>query len=124
MSGSLDSAGLVGIDMGGMGGDDRLVRLQQGFHNDEIGLGTAYQEVNIGVRSTADAADSFPGGCTAGIQTVAHSLFQVGVHQGLENFWVGALAVIIAEAVHNFACFLKSNKLMLKSYRDSCINAR
>ena len=94
MSGGLDSAGLVGIDMGGMGGDDRLVRMQQGFHNDEIGLGTAYQEVNIGVRSTADAADSFPGGCTAGIQTVAHSLFQIGVHQGLENFWVGALAVI------------------------------
>ena len=86
-------------------------------------------------RSGADPADGLPGVVAHGVQGVAAGLLQIGVHQALEDFGVGALAVVVAEAVHGMVPHFqnsKSNKnscrnvteLMLKLYRISFINAR
>ena len=107
MAGGLDSAGLMGVHMGGVGGNDRLIGLQKGFDREKVRLGAAHQEVNIRIRRGAYAADGLPGSLTAGIRTVTDGLFQIGVHQGLEDLGMGAFTVIVSEAVHIFSPALK-----------------
>ena len=86
--------------MGRIGGDDRLVGPQEGGDGQKIGLGAAGDEVDVRLRGGADAADGLPCGVAQGVQGVAAGLLQIGVNQTLEDFGVGALAVIVAEAVH------------------------
>ena len=63
-------------------------------------MGAAHQEVDVGLRGVAQAADGVPSSLTEGVRAVAHSLDQIGVRQGLEDLGMGAFAVIITEAVH------------------------
>ena len=123
VAGSLDSAGLMGVDMGGVRGDDRLIRLQERLNDNEVRLRAANQKMDVRVRRGTDLSDGLPGGLTAGVHAVADSLLQIRVHQCLEDLGMGTFTVIVAEAVHDYTCFLKSNNLLLKSYRESCINA-
>ena len=121
--------------MGRIGGDDRLVGPQEGGDGQKVCLGAAGEKVDVRLRSGADPADGLPGVVAHGVQGVAAGLLQIGVHQALEDFGVGALAVVVAEAVHGMVPHFqnsKSNKnscrnvteLMLKLYRISCIKAR
>ena len=86
--------------MGGIGGDHRLIGPQESGDGEEIGLGASRQEMDVRFRGGADTADGLPGGAAHGVQGVTAGLLQVGVHQGLEDLRVSALAVVIAEAVH------------------------
>ena len=75
----LDGAGLMGVDVAGVGGDDRLVGLQKRVDDHQIGLGAAHQKVDVGVRGLAQAADQIGGGLAAGVHAVAAGLLRIGV---------------------------------------------
>ena len=100
MAGGLDGAGLMDVDVAGMGGDHRLVGPQHGGDGHKIDLGTAHQEMNIRRRRGAQAPDGVRSGGAAGVQTVAHGLGEIGVGEGFQDSGVRPLAVIVAKAVH------------------------
>lgn len=119
MASRLNGTGFVDVDVSSVDGNDRLIGPQEGGDDQQVGLGAAHGEVDVGVRCLAQAADQLGGGMAAGVHAVAYGLFQIGDGQGLEDLGMGALTVIIAKTIHkNFPHFLKSNKLMLKSYRN------
>ena len=124
MAGGLDGAGLVGIHVAGVGGDDRLVGSKERGNGHKVCLGAAHHEVDVCVRGAAQLTDEVGSLFTVVVKAVAAGLLQIGVHQGLHDLGVGAFAVIVAETVHwkNLLSF-KVYKFLLKSYRLSCINA-
>ena len=100
MAGCLDGTGFMNIHMAGMGGNYSFIGLQQRFNYQHIGLGTAYQKMNCGIRGIAEAADGIPRCFTARIQSIADSLFQVGLDQRLQYLGMGTFAVVITETIH------------------------
>ena len=100
VAGGLDGPGLVGADVAGLGGDHRLIGLQECVDGHQIHLGPAHQKVDGRVRGRAEAADRVRRGPAVRVQAVAHSLDGVGIRQVLEDFEVGAFAVIVPKTVH------------------------
>ena len=106
VAGGLDGAGLMAVDMAGVGGDHCLVGGQQRGDDRQVGLGAADQEVNVCLGSGADRPDQVTGLLTDGVHAVAAGLGEIGVHQRLQDPGMCALAVIVAEAVHEKTSFL------------------
>ena len=100
MAGGLDGAGLVAVDMAGVGGDHRLVGLEQGSDDRQVGLGAANQKVDVRFRRIAEGPDQVTGLLADGVQAVAAGLDKVGIRQRLKDLGMGAFTVVIAEAVH------------------------
>ena len=106
VAGGFDGAGLVAVDVAGVGGDHRLIGGQQRRDDRQVGLGAADQEVNVCLGSGADRPDQVTGLLTDGVHAVAAGLDQIGVRQSLKNLGMRAFAVIVAEAVHEKTSFL------------------
>ena len=100
VAGGLDGAGLMAVDMAGVGGDHCLVGGQQRGDDRHVRLGAAHQKMNGGVGGSAEGANQCPGFVADGINAVAAGLGEIGVHQRLQDPGMCALAVIVAEAVH------------------------
>ena len=96
----LNGTGLVGADVGGGGGDDRLVGTEKGPDGSLVGLGSPHQEVDGGLRAAAQAPDSLRRLFAIRIQAVAGGQLQVGPAQGLQHRRVGSGAVVVAEVEH------------------------
>ena len=113
----LDGPGLMEADVGCGGGDDRLVGPEERGDGQKVCLGAAGEEVDVRLRGLADPADGLPGGLAQGVQGVAAGLGEIGVHQALEDFRVGSLAVVVAEAVHGTVpLFQKVTKQLPECY--------
>ena len=97
VAGGLNGAGLVAVDVAGMGGDHRFIGLKQGGDDRQVGLGTAYQKVNLRLRGGAESPNQVPGFLADGIQTVAAGLDQIGVRQCLKDGDMETLKTLVPE---------------------------
>ena len=100
VAGGLDGSGLVGVDVGGGGGDDRLEGAEGGVDHQQVGLGAAHGKVDVGVGCGAQGADQLRRLLTMAVQAVAAVLLQTGLRQCLQDAGMGGLAVIVGKAVH------------------------
>ena len=100
VAGRFYRAGLVDKKVAGFGAQHRLVRAQGGRRGDEIGLGAAGKEPDIGLGAPDLPPDEFPCFLAVGVKAVAGGLLTVGLGQGLQNAFVAALAVIVDKQGH------------------------
>ena len=100
VAGVLDGTGFVPGHMAGGSSHYALPPLQHGRNDDGVALGTAGDELHIGLRAGAGGADLLPGAGAVGVGAVAGDLFKVGLGQLLQNGGVCTLAVVVFKIQH------------------------
>ena len=99
----LDGAGLVRGDMAAGRRDHRFVRTEESRQRDEVGLGAAGQEMDVGVTTQA-VADQRGGACAVDIETIASVDLGARDGQRLQQAWMPTLAVVVAQADPGVVC--------------------
>ena len=94
---ALDDAGLVHVDVAGVGGDDTLPGQEDRVDDSRVRLRAADQEVNVGVGGLAGLADQVAGALAVLVGAVAARLFHVGGDEGVEHPGVRAFLVVTGE---------------------------
>ena len=97
----LQRAGLMGVDVAGLGADHGLIGQQAGADAGVVGLGAAHQEVYRCVRAGQVFFDLIGGLLAPGVDAIAAVGGVVGLRQGLQYGGVGPLAVVVVEAYHS-----------------------
>ena len=100
VTGVLDGTGFVPGHMAGGSSHYALPPLQHGRDDDGVALGTAGDELHIGLRAGAGGADLLPGAGAVGVGAVAGDLFKVGLGQLLQNGGVCTLAIVVFKIQH------------------------
>lgn len=95
----LDGARLARDDVAGAAGNDGLVRPEAGGDGDCVGRGAAGHEEDAHVVAAQMAADQLAGRLAVAVVAIADFLRVVAEQQGLEHVGMGALAVVVGEAV-------------------------
>ena len=94
---ALDDAGLVHVDVAGMGGDDALPGQEDRVDDGRVRLRAADQEVNVSVGGLAGLPDQVAGTLAVLVGAVAARLFHVGGDEGVEHPGVRAFLVVTGE---------------------------
>ena len=94
---ALDDAGLVHVDVSGIGGDDALPGQEDRIDDGRVRLRAADQEVHVGVGGLAGLADQVAGAPAVLVGAVAARLFHVGGDEGVEHPGVRAFLVVTGE---------------------------
>ena len=100
MAGELHCAGLVDVDVSGVGGDGALVTAQHRVDEGDVGGGTAYHKVNGSVGGGAFFPDQVRSLGAVRVHTVTGGLFQVGVQQLLQDGGVCPFGVVAVKTNH------------------------
>ena len=108
VAGGLDGAGLVHVDVAGVGRDHGLPRAQERGRGELVRLRAADEKVHVGIRAGEAGADGV--GCAAAVvvEPVACGDAEVCVAQGAQHVRVGALGVIVLEAEHGGFPFVRT----------------
>ena len=108
VAGGLDGAGLVHVDVAGVGRDHGLPRAQEGGRGELVRLRAADEKVHVGIRAGEAGADGV--GCAAAVivEPVARGGAEIRIAQGAQYVRVGALGVIILEAEHGGFPFVRT----------------
>ena len=91
---ALDDAGLVHVDVAGVGGDDALPGQEDRVDDGGVRLGAADQEVHVGVGGLAGLADQVAGTLAVLVGAVSAGLLHVRGDESLEHPGVRTLLVI------------------------------
>ena len=94
---ALDDAGLMHVDVAGVGGDDALPGQEDRVNDGGVRLRAADQEVHVGVGGLAGASDQVAGALAVLVGAVAARLFHVGGDEGVEHPGVRAFLVVTGE---------------------------
>ena len=94
---ALDDAGLVHVDVAGVGGDDALPWQEDRVDDSRVRLRAAHEEVHVSVGGLAGLADQVAGALAVLVSAVARGLFHVGGDEGIEHPSVRALLVVAGE---------------------------
>ena len=97
MAAALDDAGLVHVDMAGVGSDDALPGQEDRVDDGRVRLRAADQEVHVGVGGLAGLANQVAGTLAVLVGTVARGLFHVGGDEGIKHPGVRTLLVVTGE---------------------------
>ena len=97
MTTALDNAGLVHVDVAGVGRDDPLPGQEDRVDDGRVRLRAAHQEVHVGVGSLAGLANQVAGALAVLVGAVAARLFHVGGDEGVEHPGVRAFLVVTGE---------------------------
>lgn len=95
----LDGARLARDDVAGAAGNDGLMGPQAGRDGDCVGRGAAGHEEDAHVVAAEVAADQLAGCLAVRVVAIADLLRVVAEQQGVEDVGMGALAVVVGEAV-------------------------
>ena len=106
VAGGLDRAGLVHIDVAGVGRDHGLPRAQEGGRGELVRLRAADEEVHVGVRAGEAGADGVGRAAAVVVEPVARRGAEVGVAQGAQHVRVRTLGVIVLKAEHGGSPFV------------------
>ena len=79
----LNSTGLVSVDVAGNSAIHCLVGAQSCTNNSQIGLGTAYEKMHIGIGAAKIFLDFAASIVAIGVQTIAISLVHISSSQAL-----------------------------------------
>ena len=105
VAGGLNGAGLVHMDVAGLGAQDALPGFQRGGNHRQVGLGGPHKKMYGGIGGVAQRAD-LVGGCGAIlVLPVAGGLLQVGLLQQIQDRLGGTLAVITLKTNHRKLSF-------------------
>ena len=91
---ALDDAGLVHVDVAGVGGDDALPGQEDRVDDGGVRLGAADQEVHVGVGGLAGLADQVAGTLAVLVGAVSAGLLHVRGDESLKHPGVRTLLVI------------------------------
>ena len=94
MLGELYSTSLVYVDMTAANTNHTLVLIQHRVDGGGIGLGTASQKENLGIRQSAGYADALFGTFAKLIKTIRGWFGIVVFNQVLQNFWMSPVVVV------------------------------
>ena len=97
MAAALDDAGLVHVDVAGVGGDDALPGQEDRVDDGGVRLRAADQEVHVGVGGLAGLTNQVAGVLAVLVGAVAARLFHVGGDEGVEHPGVRAFLVVTGE---------------------------
>ena len=103
VAGGLNGAGFVAVDMARHRGDDALMGAQGGADHSEVGLGAAYQEVDVHIIPAAFPADQGPGLFAVLVLAVANGLFQVCFLHFFQDMWVCPFRIVAVEIEHGYS---------------------
>ena len=106
VAGGLDRAGLVHMDVAGVGRDHGLPRAQEGGRGELVRLRAADEEVHVGVRAGEAGADGVGRAAAVVVEPVARRGAEVGVAQGAQHVRVRTLGVIVLKAEHGGSPFV------------------
>ena len=97
MAATLNDAGLMHVDVAGIGGDNTLPGQKDRIDDGGVRLRAADQEVHVGVGGLAGLADQVAGALAVLVGAVAAGLFHVGGDEGVEHPGVCAFLVVTGE---------------------------
>ena len=103
VSASLNGSRLVHIDMACVRAQHALMGAQRRRNYRKIGLGPADKEMDIQIRSAAQAGNQLPGLVAIGVLPVTGSLLHIRFRHSAENIRMGAFTVITVEKNHCLA---------------------
>ncbi len=107
MPAMLDGPGLMSADMPGIRRNHALIRAQQRFYHDCIGLRSAGEKENLRFRAGAGHTDLLLGALAIAIHAIARRFFQVRLHQALQDERVRPFQIIAAKILpHRLHIFL------------------
>lgn len=107
VAGGLDRAGLVHVDMAGVGCDHGLPRAQERSRGEQVRLRAADEKVHVGIRTGKAGADSIGRTAAVVVEPVAGGGAEIRVAQGAQHVRVCALGIVILKAEHGgfpFVC--------------------
>ena len=117
----LDRAGLVHVDVPGVGADDALPWAQGGLDDDEVRLRAANEEVHIGRGRTCTLANQASRALAHLVAAIAAKRLVVNSLERLENLRERAFAVIAVESDHGILAF---GKQQFEKCTDNSISHR
>lgn len=100
VAGGLDRAGLVHVDVAGVGSDHGLPRAQERSRGEQVRLRAADEKVHVGIRTGKAGADGVGRAAAVIVEPVARGGVEIRVAQGAQNVRVCALGIVILEAEH------------------------
>ena len=100
MTGGLDGAGLMHVDVAGVRGHHSGVGRGDGVDDGLVGLGAADQEPHVGLGAGAGPADLLRGGGADVVGTVSGMLGGVGGGEAFQDGGMRAAAVVVFEGQH------------------------
>ena len=100
VAGGLDRAGLMHVDMAGLGAEHAFVGAQSRRDDGHVGLGAADEEMHRALLAGEGLADGVGSLLAVVVGAVARGLFKVGGGQLLQDRRVAALEVIAVQADH------------------------
>ena len=95
-----DGAGLVAVDVPGLGGDDALIAVQEGGEDDGVGLRAAREERDVRLVARARLPDLFGCARAVGVRTVSGQALPVRVDEPLQHRRVRALHIVVFKGYH------------------------
>ena len=107
MAGGLDRAGLVHVDVAGVGCDHGLPRAQERSRGEQVRLRAADEKMHVGIRTGKAGTDSIGRTAAVVVEPVAGGGAEIRVAQGAQHVRVCALGIVILEAEHGgfpFVC--------------------
>ena len=107
VAGGLNRAGLVHVDVAGVGSDHGLPRAQERSRGEQVRLRAADKKVHVGIRTGKAGADGVGRAAAVVVEPVARGGAEIRVAQGAQHVRVRALGVIVLEAEHGgfpFVC--------------------
>ena len=100
----LDGARLMDSDMAGLHGDGALIVREHRGDDGGVGLGAAYEEIDLALRAVACLQDLPFRALGIRIVAITVQLFEVGFGEPLEYLRMGSFRVIASEKYHNSLC--------------------
>ena len=100
VTGRLDGAGLMAVDVTGHSTYHALPRTQKRGDHGGVGLRAANEEVDVGLGRVAGSAHLSTGTVADLVAAVTHGLHHVGLHHALHNGAVGTLQIVAVKIDH------------------------
>ena len=106
MTGSLDRTGFMGCNMSKVGTDSGFPRTEKCGNSGLVSLGTADEEMDIGIGATEHSADFISGVEAIFILTISGCSLKVCFGQRVEHLREAAFGVIVFQVNHRKIPFL------------------
>ena len=100
VTGGFDRAGLVHVDVTGVGCDHGLPRAQERGRGEQVRLRAADEKVHVGIRTGKAGADGIGRAAAVIVEPVAGGGVEIRVAQGAQHVRVCTLGIVILEAEH------------------------
>ena len=121
VAGGFHRAGLMYMDVAGVGTQCALPWLQRGVDDRQVGLGRAHKEMHGSVRGIAQGADLIGCGGTIAVLAVAGGLVKVGFLHQVQHRRGGTFTVVTFKAKHKSTPFFANSVIfIITPVRSAC----